>query len=68
MHWAEVICYLILAQMWNLLAGYAGLMSVGMQTFVDVGGYSVCIFAQNLGINPFLSIPIAGAVAAAARR
>lgn len=67
MHWAvEVMCYLILAQMWNLLAGYAGLMSVGMQAFVGVGGYSVFIFAQHLGINPFLSIPIAGAAAAAA--
>src|SRR5271165_3766016 len=67
MHWAvEVMCYLILAQMWNLLAGYAGLMSVGMQAFVGVGGYSVFIFAQHLGINPFLSIPIAGVMAALA--
>ena len=67
MHWAvEVMCYLILAQMWNLLAGYAGLMSVGMQAFVGAGGYSVFIFAQHLGINPFLSIPIASAAAAAA--
>ncbi|HTR13292.1 MAG TPA: branched-chain amino acid ABC transporter permease [Roseiarcus sp.] len=67
MRWAtEVMCYLILAQMWNLMAGYAGLMSVGMQAFVGVGGYSVFIFAQHLGVNPFLSIPIAGVMAAVA--
>lgn len=59
----EVLLMVAMAQMWNLLAGYAGLMSVGMQAFVGVGGYSVFIFAQHLGINPFLSIPIAGAAA-----
>src|SRR5215469_7845615 len=30
---------LTLAQFWNLLAGYAGLVSVGQQTFVGLGGY-----------------------------
>jgi len=67
MRWAvEVMCYLVLAQMWNLMAGYGGLMSVGMQAFVGVGGYSVIIFAQHLGVHPFLAIPIAGAMAALA--
>jgi len=67
MRWAvEVMCYLILAQMWNLMAGYGGLMSVGIQAFVGIGGYSVLVFAQHLGVNPFLSIPIAGAIAAIA--
>ena len=67
MHWAvEVMCYLVLAQMWNLMAGYGGLMSVGIQAFVGIGGYSVIVFAQHLGVNPFLSIPIAGVMAAIA--
>src|SRR5271165_3779956 len=67
MLWAvQVMCYLLLAQMWNLLAGYGGLMSVGMQAFVGIGGYSVFILAQHLGVNPFLSIPIAGVMAAVA--
>src|SRR5271165_1494187 len=67
MRWAvEVMCYLLLAQMWNLLAGYGGLMSVGMQAFVGIGGYSVFVLAQHVGVNPFLSIPIAGAMAALA--
>ena len=67
MRWAvEVMCYLVLAQMWNLMAGYGGLMSVGIQAFVGIGGYSMLVFAQHLGVNPFLSIPIAGLMAAGA--
>jgi branched-chain amino acid transport system permease protein len=67
MRWAvEVMCYLVLAQMWNLMAGYAGLMSVGLQAFVGVGAYSIFIFAQHLGVHPFLAIPLGGLMAAAA--
>ena len=55
---------LALAQCWNLLAGYAGLISVGQQTFVGLGGY--LLFALTLlgGIDPLLAIPIAGVVSA----
>ena len=34
-----VFYMLALAQCWNLLAGYAGLVSVGQQAFVGLGGY-----------------------------
>jgi len=57
---------LSLAQCWNLLAGYAGLISVGQQAFVGLGGY--LLFALTLpgvGVNPLLAIPIAGLVSAA---
>ncbi|MCY4478352.1 MAG: hypothetical protein OXB97_00470, partial [Rhodospirillales bacterium] len=30
----EIAYYLALAQLWNLLAGYAGLVSVGQQAFL----------------------------------
>ena len=55
---------LALAQCWNLLAGYAGLISVGQQAFVGLGGY--LLFALTLigGINPLLAIPIAGVISA----
>ena len=36
---------LTLASMWNLLAGYAGLVSVGQQAFVGHGAYFVLILA-----------------------
>ena len=67
MRWAvEVICYLLLAQMWNLMAGYGGMMSVGIQAFVGIGGYFVFVFAQHMGLHPFLAIPLGGIVAAIA--
>ncbi|HBZ45482.1 MAG TPA: branched-chain amino acid ABC transporter permease, partial [Maritimibacter sp.] len=43
-------------QMWNLLAGYAGLVSVGQQAFIGVAGYMLFVLAQNFGINPFLAV------------
>ena len=55
---------LALAQCWNLLAGYAGLISVGQQAFVGLGGY--LLFALTLlgGIDPLLAIPLAGVASA----
>ena len=54
--WAvEFSVYLAIAQMWNLLAGYAGLVSVGQQAFIGVAGYTMFVLASNFGINPFLA-------------
>jgi branched-chain amino acid transport system permease protein len=55
---------LTLAQFWNLLAGYAGLVSVGQQTFVGLGGYLLFAFTVLLGLDPLLAIGLAGIVAA----
>ena len=43
---------LIMATMWNLLAGYAGMVSIGQQAFVGLGGYGVLYFAIK-GVSPF---------------
>ena len=48
----------VLASMWNLLAGYAGLVSVGQQAFVGLGAYFVLILAQH-GTSPFGALPVA---------
>lgn len=57
--WAiELSCYIAIAQMWNLLAGYAGLVSVGQQAFIGVAGYMLFVLAQNFGINPFIAVPL----------
>lgn len=60
----EFFYVLALAQMWNLLAGYGGMVSIGQQGFVGLGGYALVVLGLNAGINPFLVIPLAGAVAA----
>lgn len=62
----EVMCFLVLAQMWNLMAGYGGLVSVGQQAFVGIGGYALFVFAQHLGVHPFLAVPLGGVAAALA--
>ena len=61
----EFITLLVLAQMWNLLAGYAGLVSIGQQAYVGLGGYALIVLADDLGVNPFVAVPLAGLVAAA---
>jgi branched-chain amino acid transport system permease protein len=49
---------LTLASMWNLLAGYAGLVSVGQQAFFGLGAYFLLIPAMH-GVSPFAALPIA---------
>ncbi|MFO1352185.1 MAG: branched-chain amino acid ABC transporter permease [Gammaproteobacteria bacterium] len=60
----EIASYLALAQFWNLLAGYAGSVSVGQQAFVGLGGYSLFVLAIHFGVPPLLCIPLAGIIAA----
>ena len=55
---------LALAQYWNLLAGYAGLVSVGQQAFVGLGGYLLFAFTIHAGIDPLAAIVLAGLIAA----
>ena len=53
----EVFSYICLASLWNLLAGYAGLVSVGQQAFVGLGGYVLYACALGLRINPLWGAP-----------
>jgi len=61
---AEIYAYVALASLWNLLAGYAGLVSVGQQAYVGLGGY--VLFASTIlaGVHPLIGVPLAGAIAA----
>jgi branched-chain amino acid transport system permease protein len=60
----EIFSYLALASLWNLLAGYTGLASVGQQAFVGLGGYSLFALTIFLRIPPILAVLAAGIVAA----
>ncbi len=60
-----VFTMLALAQYWNLLAGYAGLVSVGQQAFVGVGGYTLFAAAILYGIDPLIAILLGGVFAMA---
>jgi branched-chain amino acid transport system permease protein len=55
---------LALAEMWNLLAGYAGLVSIGQQAYVGIGAYALLVCVDTVGLNVLLSVLLAGLVAA----
>jgi branched-chain amino acid transport system permease protein len=61
---SEIYAYVALASLWNLLAGYAGLVSVGQQAYVGLGGYMLFASTILAGVHPLLAVPLAGAVAA----
>lgn len=60
----EFLYTLALAQLWNLLAGYGGLLSVGQQGFIGIGGYCLVVLGLHAGLNPFLVVVLAGGVTA----
>jgi branched-chain amino acid transport system permease protein len=59
----QIACTLIFAVMWNLLAGYGGLVSIGQQAFFGVGGYALLVLGNHLHLNPFVSVPLAAVIA-----
>jgi branched-chain amino acid transport system permease protein len=54
----QAFIILTLASMWNLLAGYAGLVSVGQQVFVGLGAYFVLALNIN-NVSMFSALPVA---------
>lgn len=60
-----VLTMLALAQYWNLLAGFAGLVSVGQQAFVGLGAYLMFALVIGAGLDPVLSILLAAVGTAA---
>jgi branched-chain amino acid transport system permease protein len=56
----------MLATMWNALAGYGGLVSVGQQAYIGIGAYGT-VFLAHQGVSPYaamlLAIAFSGLVA-----
>src|SRR4051794_41419206 len=59
----EMACYLVFAMMWNLLAGYGGMVSIGQQAFLGFGGDAPLVVGDFFGINPFFAGAVAAVVA-----
>ncbi len=71
-----VFAYVVLAQLWNMLAGYGGMVSAGQHAYVGIGGYVLFMFAVGIEmslfgdsvklalpqINPLAAVLAAGAV------
>ncbi|QBK30191.1 branched-chain amino acid ABC transporter permease [Roseitalea porphyridii] len=58
-----ILTMLTLAQLWNLLAGYSGLVSVGQQAFVGFGAYMLFGATILWGVNPVAALFLSGVFA-----
>jgi branched-chain amino acid transport system permease protein len=60
----ELFTLLALAQMWNLLAGFAGVVSVGQQAFMGLGAYAMVALVNVRGHDLYRSVPISALIVA----
>ena len=58
-----ILTMLVLAQFWNLLAGYGGLVSIGQQAFVGAGAYALFGSVILWGVDPVPAILFSGVAA-----
>jgi len=58
--WMLFCLYLALSQMWNLLAGYSGLISLGQQGFIGLGGYTMAVLSNYYGVPIWISVVMGG--------
>ena len=54
---------IVMATMWNLLAGYGGMLSVGQQAYIGLGAYGLVMISDKIGLDPFMAVPVAVVVA-----
>ncbi len=60
-----IFLYGMLAQAWNILAGYCGQISLGHAVFFGAGAYTSTVLVRQLGLTPWAGM-LAGAVLAVA--
>ena len=60
-----VFLYMAMGQMWNLLSGYAGLVSLGQQMFIGLGGYAVAVASFSYGLPLYVGLIAAPVVSMA---
>ena len=53
-----LLILVLMAVMWNALAGYGGLISIGQQAYIGLGAYAT-VWMCNHGVNPFLAMVLA---------
>ena len=50
-----LLILILLAVMWNALAGYGGMLSVGQQAFIGIGAYATIYFSDQ-GVPPYIAM------------
>ncbi len=61
----ELFILIILASMWNVLAGFGGMVSIGQQAFIGIGAYATIIFNEH-GVSPYMACVLAALFAGVA--
>ena len=60
----RILLLITLAEAWNLLAGYGGLVSLGTASFIGIGAYALTGLLNKTPVPLALALPLAGASAA----
>jgi branched-chain amino acid transport system permease protein len=60
----QLFILIIIGTMWNLLAGYAGMVSIGQQAYMGIGAYGLFAAVNLWGVNPFIALGVGVVIAA----
>ncbi|HEY7705011.1 MAG TPA: branched-chain amino acid ABC transporter permease [Acidimicrobiia bacterium] len=55
----ELLILVVIGQLWNLLAGYAGIYSFGQQAYIGIGGYTMLVVADQLDLDIWVGLVLA---------
>lgn len=58
----DLFVLVVLATTWNLLAGFGGMVSIGQQAYIGLGAYGLVVLSDQLGLGPFLAVPVVAVV------
>jgi branched-chain amino acid transport system permease protein len=61
----NLLYYAYLGQAWNVMFGFAGLLSLGHALFIGVGSYAAAALFVHWGIGPWAGVPLAMLLATA---
>lgn len=61
---AIIVIFAVLGLSWNILGGYAGVVSFGHAAFFGIGAFTVTLLLSIWGVSPWIGLP-AGALLAA---
>ncbi|MCL2390999.1 MAG: branched-chain amino acid ABC transporter permease [Oscillospiraceae bacterium] len=57
-----IMIYIAFGQMWNLLSGYTGLVSLGQHAFIGLGGYALAVSSERFGLPLYVGFIMAAIV------
>lgn len=59
----SIFVFATLGHAWNLMAGYAGLLTFGQQVFIGLGGFAQAMVFYYLPVSVWVAWPVAGVAA-----